>query len=344
MADFQNIRLSKHFMLSDFMGNHSVITKGLANVFDPTDEHRMNNATALCEMLLEPVLVKHGSMSISYGYISPDVSRQIVTYMDPDAPSHHRWDLGAAADICVHNWVNSDPDDDTVETAPIMLAHEIANETPFSRMITYSESPYICAAVSAYEVNSGNPRRAFYENRYSGRARAKPDYRQLKSGMARDRSHMELTDGGLAHGWRGAGHPTYHGGGRRQFQHIRVSKYSMMSDWLMDLQSIANGARNIPNMGHNRLWEMFCAVGDAYDELLELNNVNRMTIVAGYVSHTNPYFDPANDWRTGTAMFSVIPPEGMSAADVRLSLLFGTKSHITGFGSSDHQLDITVTL
>lgn len=342
------VRLSEHFLLSDFMGNHSVYSRGFPNNFPGMDEKghylRVANGTALCEEALEPMLKEYGPMSISYGFIDPRLSREIVTYMDPDKPSHHRWDLGAAADVCVHGRVNSDPDDDTAATSPIMLAHDIAAKAMYSRMITYSESPYICVAVSAREVENGTPRLAFYENRYEGKARAKPAYRSYSSENARLNALARLRVEGLPQGWRGAGYPTYHGGGRRQFQHFRTSKYTMMSDWLFDLQSISNGAINMPNLRDSNTLEMFYAVGDAYDSLLDLTGAARMSIIAGYVSPSNPYFDPSNDWRDGIARFSVIPPESMTAEDVRTALLFNRDSRIVGFGDDPHVLEITVQL
>lgn len=348
MIDPTTIRLSRHFLLSDFLGCHSVYTRGFANAFDhyaPDAQFKLDNAVALCESALEPILEMHGALSVSYGYISPDLSRRIVSYQDPNKPSHHRWDLGAAADICVHGWVNDDPDNDSTATSPILLAHTIsAMGVPYSRMITYSESPYICVAVSAKEVEKGVIRRAFYENRYAGKGKTKPDYRTYSSPAARTRAAEKLALEGLAHGWRGNGHPSYHGGGLRQSQHIRVSKYTMLSDWLLDLQSIAHGAKNIPNLSDARLMETFYAVGDAYDFIVEKMKVPRMSITAGFKSAAHPYFTRANDWRTGKATFTLVPPEGMSCDDVRRTLIFGCDPRITSFGSDPDYLDITVEL
>lgn len=332
------------------MSNHSVQTRGYRNLFPAPRasgyDIRISNGIALCEHVLEPILEQYGPLSISYGYISPDLSREIVHYQDPDKPSHHRWDLGAAADICVHSHVNADPDNDNIETAPALLAHDLDQRgLPYSRLITYSESPYICIAVSAAELERARPRKAFYENRYAGKPRVKPEYYSRSTDAARQRAHEALVQQGLDHGWRGAGYPTYHGGGRRQAQHIRISKYTMLSDWLIDLQSIATGAKNIPNLSDPRLIDTFYAVGDAYDEIIDLCKVPRMSIIAGFVSPSNPYFDRRNDWRTGTATFSLVPPEGMTSKDVTLALCFGFGSRIDHVNEDeDHVIHITVKL
>ncbi len=314
MIDTTTVRLSEHFLLSDFMGNHSVFTRGYANLFEETDEDRymqlIANGQALCEHALEPILAQYGPMSISYGYISDYLSRMIVAYQDPSKPSHHRWDLGAAADICVHSWVNGDPDDDSFETAPIRLAHAIDQMgVPYSRLIAYSESPYLCVAVREKEIQNDAPRKAFYENRYSGKPKVKPDYFSRSTESARERAYLALQEQGLKHGWRGGGFPSYHGGGRRQYHHIRTSKYTMLSDWLFDLQSIANGAKNMPDFRDLRLWDVFCKAGDAYDVMVDATGIQRFSILSAFVSSSNPYFDPDNDWRSGTATFRVaVPP------------------------------------
>ncbi len=325
MIDPKTYVISKHFLLSDFLGNHTVYTRGMSNMLDSRDpeiEKKLDNVFALCEYALEPIVQAFGPISVSYGYITQALSRTIVTYQDPAKPSHHMWNLGAAADICVHGWVDRDRQDDTVETAPISLAHAMdVMGIPFSRLITYSESPYLCVAVSHDEINCGITRGAFYENRYEGKSRAKPEYNQFSSPQARLRARQRMETEGLEFGWRGAGHPTYHGGGRKQFQHHRVSKYCMVSDFLMDLQSIANGAKNIPNLSNDSIWNAFCAAGEFYDYLIDTFAVKRLPIVAGFVSHTNPYFDSEKDWRSGKAYFTVYWPQA-ERKEMEIAALF----------------------
>lgn len=280
----------------------------------------MRNAQALCNEFLEPFLEQAGPLSISYGYIAPATSRALVHYQDPDKPSHHRWDLGAACDLICHEWVNNDPKDDSEKNAPITLAHAVhASGYQYSRLITYSESPFICMAVSADEVKGSRPRKAFYENRYVGQT--KPDYRTYANDGAKDRALALLEADGLPHGWRGRGYPSYHGGGRRQYHHIRISDYTMLSDFLFDLQSIANGARNIPNVQDADLMDMFYAAGDVVDLFIRESGVNRFSITKAYVSHSNPYFDRSNDWRTGEGSLILVPPEGVSATKIQDDVL-----------------------
>lgn len=311
-------RVSEHFILADFLGNHSVYSKGFKNslISDSASLSKMDNLSALCIHGLEPIMRNWGPLTVSYGYISPDVSRQIVGYQDPNKPSHHRFDLGAAADICVHKWVNSKEPTmgdlflpDSIYGSPITLAHWIDQENiPYSRLITYSESPFICLAVSATEVYQRQPRKAFYENRYQGRKGDKPEYIQLSNQGARDRHFTQLQELGLEHPWEGHGYPTYHGSKRRQYQHMRVSKYTMVSDFLLDLQSIANGAANIPALNLDAVLDSLAAAGMVYDRIIDECGLLRASIVGSYVSHLNPSFDPENDWRTDTIQMTIVPP------------------------------------
>lgn len=346
--DPRKIRLSPHFVLSDFLGSHSIYSRGLANVFDPENEKALLNGQALCEMALEPILAEFGPMSVSYGFISPEVSRKTVTYMNPDEPSHHRWDKGAAADICVHPWVmggmrgkDSNLDlyfPESAVTSPIALAHGIDYlDIPYSRILTYSESPYLCVAVSAEEVRKGAPRKAFYENKFNGVPKAKPTYSQLSTPAARARHLLQLQEQGLEHPWQGGGYPTYHGGGRCQYQHQRCSKYTMISDWLFDLQSVTQGAKNIPCLHLDSVQDAFAAAGLVYDWLIDCMGVPRASIVAGYVSHLNPYSDDdGSDWRKPVIKFTLNLPDAKMFS-------FGDPAGVkTYYDHNDEFLEVTV--
>jgi hypothetical protein len=311
-------RLSPHFLLADFLGNHSCYTRGYRNSLEgPRGEvdKKLENATALCTEILEPLLSKFGPLSISYGYISPELSRHIVTYQDPNKPSHHRWDLGAAADVCSHNWVAGqypvvDDPSKNLDGSPVALAFDIDNDgARYSRIITYSESPFLCLAVSAAELAQDKPRFVMYENRYEGKAKAKPDWRTYSSRAVRRREWGQLLQLGLPCPWEGKGHPTYHGGGLNQYQHRRVSKYTMMSDWLLDLQSIANGWKNMPAVTLDSVQDALGAAGLVYDLLIEEVDEPRFSIVAGYVSHLSPAFNPENDWRSDRIAFTLVPAD-----------------------------------
>lgn len=310
--------LSEHLRLSDFLGCNSVYSKGYKNVFSgDEDDPRLDNARSLCQTALEPLMRSYGPLSISYGFIDPELSRHIVKYQDPDKPSHHRWDLGAAADVLFHDFVSREPASQRDITAPIGLAHQIEQVgTPYSRLITYSESPYLCLALSAAEIEAGNPRKAFYENRFLGVPKVKPQYLQYSSPAAKQRAAQTLEERGLPHPWQGGGYPSYHGGGFRQAQHIRVSKYTMVSDWLINLKSIALGEKNPPDLTKDSVQDSFAAAGLVYDRLLDVLGVPHLSILQGFIHNRNSNYATVGSWYRTRPFFRVGTPYSLDAGEV----------------------------
>lgn len=336
-------RLSPNFLLSDLMGCSSVYSKGIANVFDkkPGLDIRLTNLRALCESALEPILATVGSFSITYGFISPELSREIVTYQDWRKPSHHRADLGAAVDIIPHHWIlQSIAPKATPETgAPIMFALDHLQDLPLSRLITYSESPCICIAVSDEEVRMDQPRGAWYENRYTGKKGAKPQYLKYPSPQARGRALAKLCECGLDHRWTGAGYPTYHGGGRKQLHHVRASKYTMVSDWLFDEEFVREGVRNQPSLDNPAVVEAFELAGATYDNLLRITGLPRLSIVSGYTSHLSKGWMEGRDWRKGDVSFEIVPPAYVSPEDFIQSVLDRDESNHMLFANLQMEAD-----
>lgn len=290
------IRLSDHFLLSDLMGCHSVYAKGYANVFDMRDRAKLREGTTLARKLLEPLLDR-SRLSVTYGFISPDLSRKIVKYQDPDKPSYHRWDAGAAVDVVLHQYVHAG-------VPPIYAAFWIDENLPVSRTITYSESPCICVSTRHEEIQKGDHRRALYENRYVGDR--KPLYIPYSSNGRKRTEQKAQVD--LTHDWRGEGYPTYHGGGIKQAQHHRTSKYTLLSDFLMSEEAMTQGYTNMPPLTQRAL-SRFRRAGLVYDSLLEATGARRLSIVQAYQSEE--WRGPAkSNWKDG-AYIILCPPTGL---------------------------------
>lgn len=325
-------RLSRGFLLNDFMYCDSVIRRSMANVFQPgRDDICIKHGRVLAAHLYDIVRFG-GPISITYGYISPEVSRRIVKYQDPDKPSYHRWDLGAAADIVVHRefLLRMDPVSrkwsyvDADHTAPAVAAASIAQEFPFSRMITYSESPCICFGVNANETI---PRSAFYENRYEGKARAKPKFITHRKLPDPD----EIQKAVQVHGWVGAGYPTYHGGGRVQYHHVRLGRHLLLSDCLRAPDKISEGHHNRPPSRPDKQ-RAFAGVAGALDEALEpLYDAYlwHASIVAthgadyGFVDKAFKPFNRLSSWDTGEGGMILAVPEGEGTTAVNALLSGG---------------------
>jgi len=300
--DPTTVRLSRHFLLSDLMGCNSVYAKGYPNIFDG-DKKKLREGKALCENVLEPLL-EYSRLSIAYGYISPELSRLIVKYQDPDKPSYHRWDLGAACDVMLHERVDS-------QEAPAVSSFWIDENLPVSRVISYSESPFICVGSRYSEIHSGDHRRALYENRYIGER--KPQYIAYSDNPAtrkRQKDEALYFYAKAGDGWRGAGHPTYHGGGVRQFQHIRTGKYSVLSDFLYSEEAVTDGHRNAPTQ---RGMRKFQRAGEIYDALISAMHLRRLSIVRGYESPD--WKDSLHNWSDGVYLV-VVPPDGVNPNEV----------------------------
>lgn len=303
MIDPTTVRLSDHFLLSDTLGCHSVYTKGYPNVWSDPDGSKLKEGRYLAETVLEG-LVERSPLTICYGYISLDLARKIVTYQSPEKPSYHQWNDGAAVDVCLH---------DTVDRPTIATAAWIDEEFPMSRTITYSESDFICIATRVRERTA--PRHALYENRYiPGQKKPQyinyPDNHDKRTAMLEKAIEtVEQTD------WRGAGYPTYHGGGIRQLHHIRVGKHCTYEDFLYSRNAVHHGRVNVLTPTMRNIARMR-EVGAIYDELLAVLGINYLSIVKGYES---PRWseDEHHTWVEGPALV-VAPPlnQGITASDV----------------------------
>lgn len=275
-------RLNEHFVLSDFMYSDSIIRRGLVNKFDGGNETVISNCMQLAGFL-EELVDQYGPVSVTYGYISPEVSMKTVKWRNPADPSYHRWDDGAAADVIFHDWVSPKRNEgiwaalDEPDASPMMLAREIAQEHDFSRMITYSESQSICIGVD----RNSKPRRAFYENRWAGEQGKKPIYVTHRNIPDRETVRNNLTQ----HGWVGGGRPSYHLKGKQQYQHIRCGKYLTLLECLRDPYNLRYGTPNRPPTT-KRGQKNFMRVAYAMSRFIEWYNfhvgLGSISVIAGH--------------------------------------------------------------
>lgn len=289
-------RLSTGILLSDAMGCTSVYRDGLHNRFPETFESQLKEGRGLAAYL-ESVAEYTGPFSICYGFVSPELSRSIVKYQNPNDPSYHRWDAGAAMDVCFHIPLR--------EASPIQIAHNIDTDfAKYSRMITYAESEWICIATQEKELENEDYRLAFYENRYVGER--KPQHVKYSEGMV-SRS-LQKEQHTLAHDWRGRGWPSYHGGGVRQFEHHRVSEFTHVIDFLYDKNLVHKGVKNVPPLLNKEKFERWMEVaqmaGHVVDVATRMNGMHRVSITQAYNMHV-----PARNWSKRFTL-QLVPAEG----------------------------------
>lgn len=290
-------------LLSEFVGNHSVYYYGYPNPVQSDVWSSVstvyNGWTRLAQTLLamrntlsESTEIPCNEFSISYGWIHPRLSERIVKWKNPTHPSYHRWDEGAAADINFHHttfgpyYYGRDLDHGGAgawtSLSPLGVATRLncpSGQFPqLDRTITYSESPYICLGVAP---GGRHGRGKWYENRFTGVCGDKPHFITHNTGISRPVDGWQPPP--LEGDWRGCGHPTYHLYGKVQYQHIRTSLYTMVSDWLYNRDKVHFGhANRMPtsSVRYDYIKNMMHYAGRAYDVLQALAAVH-LPIIEG---------------------------------------------------------------
>lgn len=306
--DPTKVRMSKFFMLSDFMGCHSVYTRGLSNQITTADDLKLNRGYLLAETLdvLEESL---GVISVSYGFLSPSLSQMTVGYQDPNKPSFHRWELGAACDIqfMEHDYT-------LVGRPAIHKATEILTELQgleFARMITYAESPWICFATSDDPKEST---RRIYEYRHQ--MNNKPEYVKWTGNEGGLKTALEDGSHGVyrANGgdWVGAGYPTYHSHKIRQLHHERIGDTVNVSDLLYSRNAVHYGKPNSPNRS-SYVHDNFLAAGDVLSQIHSQVG-HRVSVVSAY-ENPNSHPNTLRDYVSSFCLDIVMPEHMYNDAD-----------------------------
>lgn len=310
IIDPTTVRLSESLLLSDFMGCTSVYRDGLANPIYRQDRKKIDEGRCLAGYL-EQLQDVNGPLSVIYGYISPELSRQIVKYQDPDIPSYHRWDLGAAADVSFNNH----------GYAPVLLAHDIDHDFPrYSRMITYAQSPYICIATKRSEGLIGDTRRSFYENIYIP-GRRKPLVRNYPRSIGRRSVVIEESKSYINapnYDWTGGtSHPPYHLKGIKGYEHLRNAIRIPLSTLLYDKKRVHNGVHNRPPIGDSKRLHAFNQniwLASLILTRIQQHIGKRMSVISAYKSG-----EPKYDYQNG-CIFTIIPPESLSIGYMIITL------------------------
>lgn len=87
-------RVSKNFILRDFLYSSTADYFGISNKPSDHPEQVFKSAKALAETLLEPILEKFGRFFITYGYSSRKILDTMFPNSSPHSSNPHQWDRG----------------------------------------------------------------------------------------------------------------------------------------------------------------------------------------------------------------------------------------------------------
>lgn len=317
---YQNLRLSKHWLMMDFMHDPAVYGAHAPLPFaEIVTDQVLEQGVRLSVELIEPMMERWGVASICAGY-------RPRTY-GADGP--HKWndEKGAGADFIFHDWVNQ-------EKAPIKLAQELMfSDLTFERIITYSGSEVVCLS-----VKRDSPRFAIMENvkpragahekpTFTIHCNCKADHRHYRHGF-RDRPD-----------WRRAPNETmYHAKGQIRPHHVRVGRYFTLLDFCRDEFGIERGLPWVvtpKTAKHQMLYaRMFTQVLDPLTAA-----VGRLAVVEGMVTPAlAKIYDKETAllrrWTEGPARVKFVLPEGVGHEEA-LPYLQEAEG-VTGIDVEDH--------
>ena len=142
------MRLSKHFLLLDFLYDQSTIdcaaycgdllSDKITSIKEDSEEFL--EGRYLCETILERIVEKHGPISIAAGLWFRDLPKQGKAHDTGLAPHEWKHDTGAAADVVVHSWVNE-------KKRPASFLKTLpSSNVEYNRVNDYPGSEFCCLA------------------------------------------------------------------------------------------------------------------------------------------------------------------------------------------------------
>ena len=136
----QNIRVGKYFMLSDFLYSEEAATRGIKNVPPSFDGMEVESIRGLCAAILDPLVDEFGAVSITYGYVSPELHQATYPWMLKTihncqaAKKVKGARLCACADVIVHSR----------EDDPRSVLHWVKSNCQYDRLILFPCSSIVC--------------------------------------------------------------------------------------------------------------------------------------------------------------------------------------------------------
>ncbi len=160
LEELSVVRLSKNFILRDFLYSTECAALGLSNYPEDVDQV-IRSGKALCELLLEPILDHFGRFAITFGFqCRKAVERQMPARQraeNPRSSSPHQWDRGTFGDAVYAR----------VDILPFCVEDGLVTKHEFGQwlmmnldidlLMTWKRSNVFCISISP------KPRRVWFE-------------------------------------------------------------------------------------------------------------------------------------------------------------------------------------
>ena len=231
---FETQRISKDYVLLDFLFDHAVYSCGRTFYFEQilTNENLAEGRSFIFN-LLQPLTEKYGPTSIADSFWPKCITaKNAHHYLSP-----HHWNEkhGAGADVVFHDHVNCD-------RAPIDLCHEVDGSSQvFDRIITYTGSEFVCLSHRRAE----NRDRLRENVRVPGQKAQYVDHRDGPRSRRR-RQNKQLA---VRSDWRRSeGEGVGKSGNRLRAHHIRVGQYFVLLDFCRSVEGLRRGISTLPSI------------------------------------------------------------------------------------------------
>ncbi|MBD0301931.1 MAG: hypothetical protein ICV85_07025 [Tolypothrix sp. T3-bin4] len=133
----QDVRVGKHFVLSDFLYSQTAVMRGIPNCPSSWTGVEVKGLKGLCKHILDPVVEEFGAVSVTFGFCSLALWKHwYPNLVEPRALHLFRppqGGIGGAADIVIHAYQDPRP-----------VFNWIRVNCDFDRLILYPGSPIIC--------------------------------------------------------------------------------------------------------------------------------------------------------------------------------------------------------
>lgn len=161
LTGWETTRLSKHFILLDFLADHAVYRRSVPLPFDEVwNDGHCALAKGLCNELLEPLIAAYGPISVADAFWPRKVADRWPNDHRGSRHGKHRWEDGeATADIALYSQVDRGKAGSALKEAVDSLS---AIDGCRDRVLCYPNTEFLCVTFKSEGVEKSggyNPRK-----------------------------------------------------------------------------------------------------------------------------------------------------------------------------------------